>query len=82
MNLMTNPALSHKAAKAVQFMPLELRASFVKALQEADSIKDLSKQYQDYLANGYKPSLTDMKPDKVVTTLEEALEGVVIEWNN
>lgn len=22
------------------------------------------------------------KPDKVVTTLEEALEGVVIEWNN
>ena len=22
------------------------------------------------------------EPDKVVTTLEEALEGVVIEWNN
>jgi hypothetical protein len=82
MNLMTNPDLSHKAAKAVQFMPLQLKARFVEALQEADSIKDLSKQFQDYLANGYKPSPSDIKPDKVVTTLEEALEGVVIEWNN
>jgi hypothetical protein len=79
---MTNPDLSHKAAKAVQFMPPQLKARFVEALQKADSIKDLSKQFQDYLANGYKPSPSDIKPDKVVTTLEEALEGVVIEWEN
>lgn len=26
--------------------------------------------------------LVNPEPDKVVTTLEEALEGVVIEWNN
>lgn len=27
-------------------------------------------------------ALVNPEPDKVVTTLEEALEGVVIEWNN
>ena len=75
MNLTSNPDLSHKAAKAVQGMPFELREQFVAALEKAESISALSKTFQSYLTNGYKP-------DKVVTTLEEALKGVVIEWEN
>ena len=75
MNLTSNPDLSHKAAKAVQGMPFDLRLQFVAALEKAESISALSKAFQSYLANGYKP-------DKVVTTLEEALKGVVIEWEN
>lgn len=75
MNLTSNPDISHKAAKAVQGMPFELREQFVAALEKAESISALSKTFQSYLSNGYKP-------DKVVTTLEEALKGVVIEWEN
>jgi hypothetical protein len=75
MNLTSNPDLSRKAAQAVQGMPFDLREQFVAALEKAESIFALSKAFQSYLANGYKP-------DKVVTTLEEALKGVVIEWEN
>jgi hypothetical protein len=75
MNLTSNPDLSHKAAKAVQGMPFDLRLQFVAALEKAESISALSKTFQSYLSNGYKP-------DKVVTTLEEALKGVIIEWEN
>ena len=75
MNLTSNPDISHKAAKAVQGMPFDLREQFVAALEKAESISALSKTFQSYLTNGYKP-------DKVVTTLEEALKGVVIEWEN
>jgi hypothetical protein len=75
MNLTSNPDISHKAAKAVQGMPFELREQFVAALEKAESISALPKAFQSYLSNGYKP-------DKVVTTLEEALKGVVIEWEN
>ena len=75
MNLLTNPDISRKAAQAVQGMPFELREQFVEALKKAESISALSKKFQSYLANGYKP-------DKVVTTLEEALKGVIIEWKD
>jgi hypothetical protein len=75
MNLTNNPDLSHKAAQAVQGMPFELREQFIAALKKAESISALPKTFQSYLANGYKP-------DKVVTTLEEALKGVIIEWEN
>jgi hypothetical protein len=75
MNLLKNPDISHKAAQAVQGMPFDLRLQFVAALEKAESISALSKTFQSYLTNGYKP-------DKVVTTLEEALKGVIIEWEN
>lgn len=75
MNLTNNPDLSHKAAQAVQGMPFDLRLQFVAALEKAESISALPKAFQSYLSNGYKP-------DKVVTTLEEALKGVIIEWEN
>jgi hypothetical protein len=75
MNLTSNPDISRKAAQAVQGMPFDLREQFVAALEKAESISALSKTFQSYLTNGYKP-------DKVVTTLEEALKGVVIEWEN
>lgn len=75
MNLTSNPDISRQAAQAVQGMPWELREQFVAALEKAESISALSKTFQSYLSNGYKP-------DKVVTTLEEALKGVIIEWEN
>lgn len=75
MNLTSNPDLSRKAAQAVQGMPFDLREKFVRALEKAESISALPKTFQSYLANGYKP-------DKVTLTLEQALKGVVIEWEN
>lgn len=75
MNLLANVDISRKAAKAVQGMPWELRQQFIAALEKAESTSALSKTFQSYLTNGYKP-------DKVVTTLEEALKGVIIEWEN
>ena len=39
-----------------------------------DNIKGIK-----FKENGAPPN---PEPDKVVTTLEEALQGVVIEWNN
>ena len=75
MNLLKDPNVSRKAAQAVQGMPFDLRLQFVAALEKAESISALSKTFQSYLTNGYKP-------DKVVTTLEEALKGVIIEWEN
>jgi hypothetical protein len=75
MNLTSNPDISRKAAQAVQGMPFDLREQFIAALEKAESISALSKTFQSYLTNGYKP-------DKVVTTLEEALKGVIIEWEN
>jgi hypothetical protein len=75
MNLTSNPDISRQAAQAVQGMPFDLRLQFVAALEKAESISALSKTFQSYLTNGYKP-------DKVVTTLEEALKGVIIEWEN
>jgi hypothetical protein len=75
MNIATDPQLSRQAAQAVQGMPAELRVRFVNALEKAKSKSDLSKDFQDYLANGYKP-------DKVMPTLEEALKQVIIEWKD
>jgi hypothetical protein len=75
MNIATDPQLSRQAAQAVQGMPAELRVRFVNALEKAKSKSDLSKDFQDYLVNGYKP-------DKVMPTLEEALKQVIIEWKD
>ena len=75
MNILEEPDLSHKAANAVQMMPYELKERFVNALLEAKSVADLTPEYKDYLANGYKPA-------KVLSALEEALGDVVMEWEN
>jgi len=75
MNLTTDPDLSRQAAQAVQGMPFDLRVRFVEALEKAKTVSDLPKAFRSYLVNGYKP-------DKVTPTLEQALKGVVIEWEN
>ena len=42
-----------------------------------------SQPVEQILARGYWEAVIEKaNSDKVVTTLEEALEGVVIEWNN
>lgn len=75
MNIILDPQLSQKAARAVQGMPWRLRDKFVKALEDAKSVDELTDEYKDFLANGYKP-------DKVLPTLEEALKQVKIEWED
>jgi hypothetical protein len=59
VNLLTNPDLSRKAARAVQHMPFALRERFITALERAKTESDLSPGFRSYLNNGYKP-------DKVV----------------
>lgn len=76
MRLIAPPAMSRKAAQAVQTVPGELQWDFVMALGRADSISDLSEQYKDWLLNGYKES----KSDKVMASIEEALLLSPIEW--
>jgi hypothetical protein len=72
MNLI-QPALSRQAAEAVQNMPIKLRYEFIEALQTAKKESDLSPEFQNYLAGGYKPA-------KVTKSLEEALADVQLEW--
>jgi len=49
------PEISHKAARAVQLMPFELRIEFIKALEDAKQESDLSALFLGYLNNGYLP---------------------------
>jgi hypothetical protein len=76
MKLITPPAMSRKAARAVQTVPAELQWDFVMALGRANSLSDLSERYRDWLLNGYKES----KSDKVMASIEEALLLSPIEW--
>ena len=72
MNII-QPALSRQGAEAVQGMPLKIRYEFLAALQSAERVSDLSPEFQNYLAGGYKPA-------KVTKSLEEALADVKLEW--
>jgi hypothetical protein len=76
MRLIAPPAMSRKAARAVQTVPGDLQWDFVMALGRANSLSDLSDKYKDWLLNGYKES----KSDKVMATIEEALLLSPIEW--
>jgi len=76
--------LSRKAAVAVQDMlPID-RIKFVEALEIAGTEKNLDLFYQNWLNGGYKRDWAyDKKvPKPAKVTLEEALQDVVIEWNN
>jgi hypothetical protein len=75
MDILSDPEVSRKAALAVQRMPIELRETFLRYLQEAERIEDLPAEYRNYYKNGYKP-------DKVLPPLEKALMDVIIEWND
>lgn len=77
MKLIGPPAMSRKAARAVQTVPAQLQWDFVMALGRANSLSDLSDTYRDWLQNGY----TESKSAKVLrNTLDEALYKVTIEW--
>jgi hypothetical protein len=76
MRLIEPPAMSRKAARAVQTVPGDLQWDFVMALGRANSLSDLSNRYKDWFLNGYK----ETKSDKVMATIEEALLLSPIEW--
>jgi hypothetical protein len=76
MRLLAPPAMSRKAARAVQTVPGDLQWDFVMALGRAKSISDLSEKYKDWLLNGYKEN----KSDKVMASIQEALLLSPIEW--
>jgi hypothetical protein len=77
MKLIGPPAMSRKAARAVQTVPGDLQWDFVMALGRASSLSDLSERYRDWLLNGYKEN----KSAKVSrNSLEEALLQAPIEW--
>ncbi len=58
------PNLSHRMARVVQNMSLDLKARFIEAVKLASSEDQILEPYRSYLKNGYKP-------DKVTPILRQ-----------
>ena len=82
MNILKNPNVSRKGALAIQNMPLDIANKFIRALENAKTVSDLSPQYQDWLKNGYSNPVSDKVSKSIERTLHQALQEIHIEWED